>query len=73
MSTKQVNFKQLEINDIEQKVIELKINLVLYKIKQKTQQKFTPHIIKQAKHKIAQLLTLKTNYYKNIRCHKNKH
>jgi len=64
MSTQQVNFKELQIGNIENKIIELKKELIFLKIKQKTQQKFTPHIIKKTKHQISQLLTLKTDYYK---------
>ena len=63
MSTKTINFKDLKIENIEEKISELKKELILLKIKQKTQQKFTPHIIKKTKNQISQLLTLQTNYY----------
>jgi len=64
MSTEQKNFQHLKINNIEDTIIKLKKELILLKIKQKTQQKFKSHIIKKTKYEIAKLLTLKTDYYR---------
>nr|QCI06451.1 ribosomal protein L29 [Dictyurus purpurascens] len=55
-------FKELTIDEIEKKVIEIKKELIFLQIKQKTKQKIKTHLIKEKKNQIAQLLTLKTQY-----------
>ena len=56
---KKLNLNNQELND---KIIELKKQLVFLKIKIATKQKIKFHTIKQTKQKIAQLFTLQTFY-----------
>ena len=52
--------QNLSIVEIQEKILELKKEIILMTIKQKTQQNIKPHIIKNKKHELAQILTLET-------------
>lgn len=54
------NLKNLTINDIDNKIVSTRRDIIFIKIKQKTQQTIKPHELKNKKHILAQLLTLKT-------------
>nr|QCI06054.1 ribosomal protein L29 [Delesseria sanguinea] len=54
--------KLLKIEDIQNKIIELKKDIILLKIKQKTKQKIKTHLLKRTKHEISQLMTLEHLY-----------
>nr|YP_010155992.1 ribosomal protein L29 [Cumathamnion serrulatum]QQY85400.1 ribosomal protein L29 [Cumathamnion serrulatum] len=69
MSRTKNNFKQLKllkIEEIQNKILELKKNIILIKIKQKTKQKAKPHVLKTTKHEISQLMTLEHLYTTKI-------
>ena len=46
------------ISDIQEEIVQIKKDLLDMKIKQKTRQQIKPHLIKQKKHRLAQLSTL---------------
>lgn len=50
----------LDIETIQNKIIELKKELIVYQIKKATKQNIKTHIIKNIKHEISQMLTLET-------------
>lgn len=56
------SIKDLTIEDIQNKIIELKKELILLNIKKVTKQNIKSHLIKKNKHQISQLLTLQHNY-----------
>nr|YP_009295940.1 ribosomal protein L29 [Schimmelmannia schousboei]AOM64875.1 ribosomal protein L29 [Schimmelmannia schousboei] len=58
--TKITNIKNLELNKIQEKIIELKKEIFHLKLKQKTKQNILPHMFKHKKHELAQLLTIET-------------
>nr|QCI07073.1 ribosomal protein L29 [Haraldiophyllum bonnemaisonii] len=59
MSSK-LHYSDLNIEEINNQIIKLKKELLELKIKQKTKQDIKPHLLKNIKHRIAQMLTLKT-------------
>lgn len=63
--------KKLDDEELESKIIELKKQLISYRIKLGTKQKIKSHEPKKAKKQIAQILTIKT-LYKNKKCQKKK-
>nr|YP_009396039.1 ribosomal protein L29 [Dasya naccarioides]ARW65225.1 ribosomal protein L29 [Dasya naccarioides] len=60
---------KLTNQEINNKIIKLKKELILLKIKQATKQNIKPHKIKKIKHQISQLLTLNQIH---IQKHNNK-
>lgn len=50
--------KKIYNKDIEKQIIELKKELIFYKIKKATKQDIKPHIVKHTKRKISKLFTL---------------
>nr|YP_009295633.1 ribosomal protein L29 [Mastocarpus papillatus]AOL58117.1 ribosomal protein L29 [Mastocarpus papillatus] len=58
--TKIKNIKHLTTQEIEEKIITLKKDILKLEIKKATRQTFKPHIFKHKKHELAQLLTLET-------------
>lgn len=61
---KEIKKLNLDNQELNNKIIELKKQLIFLKIKVATKQKIKFHTIKQTKRKIAQLFTLQT-FYKN--------
>lgn len=57
-----MNSSQIKFEEINNKILLLKKELLMLKIRQKTNQTIKPHIIKNIKQQIAQMLTLKTQY-----------
>nr|QCI05371.1 ribosomal protein L29 [Compsothamnion thuyoides] len=53
--------KNIDDNSIKNQINKLKKQLILIEIKKATRQDIKPHIIKQIKNKISQLLTLSKN------------
>ena len=53
--------KNYNNTNLTNEIIDLKKQLIFYKMKQNTKQDIKPHTIKNIKHKIAQILTLETN------------
>lgn len=69
MSKTKENFKQLKvlkIENIQNRIIKLKKDIILLKIKQKTKQKIKSHLLKTTKHEISQLMTLEHLYINKI-------
>ena len=56
------SMRDLTIEDIQKKIIELKKELILLNIKKVTRQNIKSHLIKKNKHQISQLLTLQHNH-----------
>lgn len=54
--------ENLTIEKIQNKIIELKKELILLNIKKVTKQNIKSHLIKKNKYQISQLLTLQHNY-----------
>lgn len=52
------DFQSLNFTEIQAKILQLKKELILLKIKKTTKQKIKPHIIKKIKHQISQMLRL---------------
>nr|QCI08964.1 ribosomal protein L29 [Wrangelia sp.] len=52
--------EELNLQQIEDQILEIKKELIKYHIKKNTKQDIKPHIIKKLKHKLSQLLTLET-------------
>nr|QCI04498.1 ribosomal protein L29 [Antithamnion hubbsii] len=50
----------LNLSAIQDKIIELKKEIIFIKIKKITQQNIKPHLLKNKKHLLAQLLTIET-------------
>nr|YP_009391285.1 ribosomal protein L29 [Dipterocladia arabiensis]ARW59429.1 ribosomal protein L29 [Dipterocladia arabiensis] len=59
------SLKNLTLEDIQNKVLELKKELIILNIKKVTNQNIKFHLIKKNKHQISQLLALKHNYHKH--------
>lgn len=55
---KATNLRGLSDAEITEEILALKKELFTYRFQQGTRQTVKPHLIKQAKHKLAQLLTL---------------
>ena len=55
------DINKLTLKEIEEKILELKKEILTLNIKKATKQNIKPHTLKHIKHKIAQLLTLKTS------------
>lgn len=55
---KEIN--NVDINTLKEKIIELKKEILLMKIKKTTQQNIKTHLIKNKQHELAQMLTLET-------------
>ncbi len=53
-------WNNLNLSEIQEKIIQLKKEIILLKIKKITQQNIKPHLIKNKKHLLAQLLTIET-------------
>nr|QCI05270.1 ribosomal protein L29 [Centroceras clavulatum] len=58
--TNKDNWQNLTINDIQEKITNIRKEIIFIKIKQKTQQTIKPNNLKKKKHILAQLLTLET-------------
>lgn len=58
--TKIDEWTNLNIDEINQKIANIRKDIILMQINKKTKQTVKPHEIKQNKHILAQLLTLKT-------------
>nr|WOA02434.1 ribosomal protein L29 [Gloiopeltis furcata] len=56
--TKIKDLRDLDLASIESEIIKLKKEFFFLKVKQATKQPVKPHIFKNTKHKLAQLLTL---------------
>nr|QCI04128.1 ribosomal protein L29 [Antithamnionella ternifolia] len=52
--------KNTEIITLQQKIIELKKEIILMRIKKNTQQNIKTHLIKDKQHLLAQMLTVET-------------
>lgn len=66
MSFQKINsIQNLKIEEIKKNIIELKKEIFELKIKKSTRQPIQNHLFKYKKHKLAQLLTLETQKYKN--------
>ncbi len=50
--------KKIYNKEIEKQIIELKKQLIFYKIKKATKQNIKPHVIKNTKYQISKLFTL---------------
>jgi len=48
------------LSEIQEKIIDLKKEIIFMKIKKITQQNIKPHLLKNKKHLLAQLLTIET-------------
>ena len=57
-------WKNLNLSEVQENIIELKKEIMLLKIKKITQQNIKPHLLKNKKHKLAQLLTIETIKFK---------
>nr|YP_009315186.1 Ribosomal protein L29 [Titanophycus setchellii]SCW23641.1 Ribosomal protein L29 [Titanophycus setchellii] len=57
MSIKEI--RAMNNNDIDNKILEIKKILLEYRIKQATRQSLKPHLIKQKKKELAQIMTIK--------------
>ena len=51
--------------NLTDEILDLKKQLIFYKMKKHTKQDIKPHTIKNIKNKIAQILTLETNQKEN--------
>lgn len=58
--TKMSDIKELTREEIENRITELKIEILQSKIRRSTRQNIKPHTFKHQKHELAQLLTAKT-------------
>nr|QOS04570.1 50S ribosomal protein L29 [Sarcopeltis skottsbergii] len=58
--TKINSMQNLTTQKIEDRIIEIKKDLLQLKIKKATRQSFKSHIFKHKKHELAQLLTIET-------------
>lgn len=52
--------RKLNIDEIEKKITEIKIEILKLNIQKAARQKIKPHIFKHKKHELAQLLTVRT-------------
>lgn len=57
-----LTLKTKEIEEIKEKIIEIKKDLVLLRIKKITKQENQSHVIKNKKQQLSRLLTLETQY-----------
>nr|YP_009398734.1 ribosomal protein L29 [Kuetzingia canaliculata]ARW67920.1 ribosomal protein L29 [Kuetzingia canaliculata] len=53
-----MNNQEMDLNNLQEEIMQLKKQLVILRMKRKTNQKIEAHIIKKTQHKICQLLTL---------------
>nr|QCI06644.1 ribosomal protein L29 [Erythroglossum lusitanicum] len=61
-SNKEINSSNLTIEEINNKIITLKKELILLKIQKTTKQTIKPHLLKKIKNQVAKIMTLKTRY-----------